>query len=277
MWNNKITSLDSKKGKWNLILITGIFAFIFTNVFEPFGIYNSPNKNGFEIFLEINIALLSVVGTLALSQFFIRKMFGITHFTYFTIVFWFIFESFFIGAVWTLLTVLIDGNSSSVINLWITNVIECIFLIGLPYFATLVYLTFKEKTKTVNYLQKEINKEKINPDTIISFKESSDKEKLNLRLKDILYVESSDNYVVIYYRFNQTIEKEILRNTIKNLELELQPYQIIRCHRSYMVNPVNIIKKEKTNKGFNLFLKGVENTIIPVSKSYNSELEKITR
>ncbi len=277
MWNNKISSLDSTKGKWNLILITGIFAFIFTNVFEPFGIYNSPNKNGFEIFLEINIALLSVVGTLALSQFFIRKMLGIKHFTYLTIVFWFIFESFFIGAVWTLLTVLIDGNNSSVINLWITNVIECIFLIGLPYFATLVYLTFKEKTKTVNYLQKEINKEKINPDTIISFKESSDKEKLNLRLKDILYVESSDNYVVIYYRFNQTIEKEILRNTIKKLELELQPYQIIRCHRSYMVNPINIIKKEKTNKGFNLFLKGVENITIPVSKSYNSELEKITR
>jgi len=277
MWNNKITSLDSKKGKWNLILITGIFAFIFTNVFEPFGIYNSPNKNGFEIFLEINIALLSVVGTLALSQFFIRKMFGIKHFTYFTIVFWFMFESFFIGAVWTLLTVLIDGNNSSVINLWVTNIIECIFLIGLPYFATLVYLTFKEKAKTVNYLQKEINKEKINPDTIISFKESSDKEKLNLRLKDILYVESSDNYVVIYYRFNQTIEKVILRNTIKNLEAELQPYQIIRCHRSYMVNPINIIKKEKTNKGFNLFLKGVENTTIPVSKSYNSELEKITR
>ncbi len=277
MWNNKISSLDSTKGKWNLILITGIFAFIFTNVFEPFGIYNSSNENGFEIFLEINIALLSVVGTLALSQFFIRKMLGIKHFTYLTIVFWFIFESFFIGAVWTLLTVLIDGNNSSVINLWITNVIECIFLIGLPYFATLVYLTFKEKTKTVNYLQKEINKEKINPDTIISFKESSDKEKLNLRLKDILYVESSDNYVVIYYRFNQTIEKEILRNTIKKLELELQPYQIIRCHRSYMVNPINIIKKEKTNKGFNLFLKGVENITIPVSKSYNSELEKITR
>ncbi len=277
MWNIKLTSIDSNKGKWNLILITGIFAFIFTNVFEPFGIYNSPNKNGFEIFLEINIALLSVVGTLALSQFFIRKMLGVKHFTYLTIVFWFMFESFFIGAVWTLLTVLIDGNNSSVINLWVTNIIECIFLIGLPYFATLAYLTFKEKTKTVNYLQKEINKEKINLDTIISFKESSDKEKLNLRLKDILYVESSDNYVVIYYRFNQTIEKEILRNTIKNLEAELQPYQIIRCHRSYMVNPINIIKKEKTNKGFNLFLKGVENTIIPVSKSYNSELEKITR
>ncbi len=277
MESTKLTSIDSKKGKWSLILITGLFAFIFTNIFEPFGIYNSQNKSGFEIFLEINIALLGAIGTLALSQFVIRKALRIDHFTYFTIVFWFVFESFLIGGVWTLLTVLIDGDVASVFSLWLTNIIECVFLIGLPYFSTLVYLSFREKAETVDYLQKEINKEKVNPNIVVSFKDNSDKEKLNLRLGDVLYVESSDNYVVIHYRFNQRIEKELLRNTIKNMETELQPYAIIRCHRSYMVNPINIIKKEKTPKGFNLFIKYDEQAIIPVSRSYSSELEKILK
>lgn len=276
MWNTKLTSINSKKGKWKLILITGIFAFIFTNIFEPFGIYNSPNKNGFEIFLEITIALLSVIVALVISQFLLRKILKIKYFTYLTIIFWFVFESVLIGALWTLLTILIDGNNISNLNLWISNIIECVFLIGLPYFATLVYLTYKEKSKIIDNLQEEVNKEKINPETIIAFKESSDKEKLSLRLKDILYLESSDNYVVIYYKADQTVQKKLLRNTIKKLALELQRYDIIRCHRSYMVNSINIIRKEKTSSRFNLFIKGVKQ-LIPVSKSYISELEKILK
>ena len=274
--NTKLTSLDSNKGKWKLIFITGIVAFVFINIFEPFGIYSIPNKNEFEIFLEIGIALLSVTGMLTLSQFLLRRILNIQRFTYLTIVYWFIFESILIGAVWSLLTVLIDGGiDTPFFNLWITNIIECVFLIGLPYFATLFYLGFKEKSRKVALLQEEISKEKINPGAIVSFKENSNKEKLDLRLEDVLYIESNDNYVVIHYIINQKTEKSLLRNTIKNLEKELQPYGIVRCHRSYMVNTLNIIKKEKTPKGFNLFLKSDENAIIPVSKSYTSEMEKI--
>jgi len=274
MWKNKITAINSKKGKWKLILITGIFAFLFTNIFEPFGIYNSQNKSSFEIFLEINIAISSVVATLVLSQFIIIKIVGIKYFTYLTITVWFLFEAFLIGAIWTLLTVLIDGNMSSVLNLWVTNIVECIFLIGLPYFATISYLSFKEKMKKITHLQEKIGERKTNPDTIIPLKESSNKEKLSIRLRDILYIESDDNYVIVHFTKNQQLDKVMLRNTIKKFEAELLPYGIIRCHRSYMVNPINISRKEKTATGFNLFFKEFEQLVVPVSKSYTSELEK---
>jgi hypothetical protein len=275
MLNTEITAINSKNGKWSLILITGAFAFIFTNIFEPFGIYNSQNKSSFEIFLEINIAILSVVITLIFSQFIIRKITGIKHFTYLTIVAWFFFEAFLIGAIWALLTILIDGGVSSVINLWVTNIVECIFLIGLPYFAAISYLSFKEKNSKVILLQEKLNKKKTHPNTIISFKGSSNKEKLSLQLKDVLCVESDDNYIVLHFTANQQLEKIMLRNTIKKLEVELHPYGIIRCHRSFMVNPANIARKEKTPKGFNLFIRGFEQLVVPVSKSYTSELEKI--
>ncbi len=275
MLNTKITAINSKKDKWSLILITGIFAFIFTNIFEPFGIYSTQDKSGFEIFLEINIAILSVVVTLILSQFIIRKTVKIKHFTYLTIVFWFLFEAFLIGGMWTLLTILIDGNVSSIFNLWIANIVECIFLIGLPYFATIFFLYFKEKTRKVIHLQEKINEKKINPKTIISLKESSNKEKLSIRLENILYIESDDNYVVIHFVENEKIEQILLRNSIKKLETELLPYGIIRCHRSYMINPINISRKEKTSKGFNLYVKGFEQKAVPVSKSYISEIEKV--
>jgi hypothetical protein len=274
-WNTKLVSINSNEGKWKLILITGVFVFIFTNIFEPFGIYNSEDKSGFEIFLEINIAIIGVVSSLTFSQFFIRKVFRLYSFTYLNIVFWFILESIIIGLVWALLTTLIDGSSPLFFNLWFINALEAIFLIGLPYFAAIAYISFSEKNRIVTHLKDQLNKEKIDPDTIISFKEHSNKTKLSLRLVDVLYVESSDNYVVIFYSIGDKLEKAVLRNTIKQLEKELKPYEIIRCHRSYMVNPINISRKEKTTAGLNLFFGKFEKIVVPVSKSYISELEKI--
>ena len=274
-WNTKLTSINSNRGKWKLILITGVFVFIFTNIFEPFGIYNSVDKSEFEIFLEINIAIIGVVASLAFSQFFIRKVFRVESLTYLSIPFWFLIESIIIGVVWTLLTTLIDGSSLLFFDLWLSNVLECVFIIGLPYFASIIYLSFSEKNTTVTHLQDQLNKEKIDPNTLISFRENSNKTKLSLRLGDLLYVESSDNYVVIFYSNGTKIEKTVLRNTIKQLEQELTPYEIIRCHRSYLVNPINIKRKEKTSKGLNLFFRKFEGVVVPVSKSYTSELEKI--
>jgi hypothetical protein len=274
-WNTKITSINTTKGKWKLILITGVLAFVFTNIFEPFGIYNSVDKSEFDIFLEINIAIVGVVASLCFSQFFIRNVFRLASFTYLTIIFWFLVESIIIGIIWTALTLIIDGSSLLFFDLWFSTILEAIFLIGLPYFTSIVYLSSNEKNKTFTHLQDQLNKEKIDPNTLISFKENSHKTKLSLRLGDLFYVESSDNYVLIFYSNGDKLEKRVLRNSIKQLEQELIPYEIIRCHRSYMINPINVSRKEKTTKGLNLFFRKFEEVVVPVSKSYASELENI--
>ena len=271
----ELTSINTNKGKWHLILFTGLFAFIFTNIFEPYGLYSSSGNNHFETFLELNVAILAVLLTLIMSHFVIRRLVGIHSFTFLTIFFWFFFESLLIGALWTILTVLIDGHKQPVLSLWLVNVIECVFLIGLPYFVSIFYLNVKEKNRKISRLLKKINKEKIKPESIVPFKEKSGKEKMSICLKDILYIESSDNYVLVHYKFNETTEKYLLRNTIKNLEKTLRSFNIIRCHRSYMVNVLNVVRKEKSAKGFTLYLKGMEQVAIPVSKSYTSELNKI--
>ena len=274
MWNNKLTSIETTKGKWQLLLITGLFAFLFTNLFEPFGIYNTAKDNYFNTFLEINIALLVVICVLYLSQFFIRKLVGIKQFTYLTIFLWFLFESVLIGTTWMLLSILIDGPFDTTFNLWINNIIDAIFLIGLPYFSTIFFLNYIEIKRKLTHLSTLNNKEKTSLDKIFSFKDTSGKAKIGIRFGDILYLESNDNYVTIYYQLNKAIEKFMLRNTITYIESELKLTHIIRCHRSFMVNLTKIIKKEKTPKGFNLNLKNIDRQI-PVSKSYTSEFNKI--
>ncbi len=272
---SKITAIDTQSGKWKLILFTTFFAFVFTNIFQPFGIYTGNIEQNITVFIEIIIALTSLLGTLIFSQFLLRRLFNLTEFSYLNLTVWFLFESVLIATLWAVLSVLIDGLITGFISIWVECWVECVILIAPPYFAAIFLLNYKEKKESIDQLRNEINKNKINPNQIIAFKDTSGKEKISISLKDLLAIESNDNYVTIYYRFDNSIEKYLLRNTIKNLEEELKQLKVIRCHRSYMVNPSNIIKKEKNQKGLSLFLKDLEGKTIPVSKTYFSEVEKI--
>ncbi len=271
MLNTPLNSINSTSNKWKLVLITGGFAFLFTNIFQPFDIYSPQEKSSFDIFLELNIAIFSAISILAISHFQLKKILGITTFTYKSIMLWFLIESLLIGFTWMTMTYIIDGFSVSILEEWVNNTIEAIFLLALPYFSTLFYLNYKEKAAKIDQLLEEINSNKIAPDTDIIFKDFANKEKITLKLGNILYLEANDNYVEIFYLNQQKTERYLLRNAIKNLEKELIIFEIQRCHRSYMVNIMNIAQKKKTSKGLQLQLNNPESTLINVSKTYTSQ------
>ena len=95
---------------------------------------------------------------------------------------------------------------------------------------------------------------------------------LSIRCEDLLFAESADNYVCVWYLHNNTPKKFMLRNNLKNLTTMLQDTHVVRCHRSYMVNMdhVKILKREKEG----IFLElGVENVPdIPLSKTYTQSV-----
>ena len=92
--------------------------------------------------------------------------------------------------------------------------------------------------------------------------------RFSIQQEDLLYLEASDNYVTIYYSDNTKISKFLVRNTLKNFENTLKGNNLIRCHRSYMVNfdKVKILKKEKD--GLILELNINQSCNIPVSKTF---------
>jgi len=88
---------------------------------------------------------------------------------------------------------------------------------------------------------------------------------------DILFIEAMQNYVLIH---SKNSNKQTLRNTLIKLENELTPHNIIRCHRSYLVN-INAIKSVSGNaQGLKLQLKNVEQ-IVPVSRKYIPKIKAV--
>lgn len=91
-----------------------------------------------------------------------------------------------------------------------------------------------------------------------------------LPLKDILYMEASDDYVA----FNTEGEVFIKTQTLKSLETGLDPGQFVRIHRSYMVQVQQISKIEPYEKeGHVVILKNGKR--LPVSKTGYPKLKAI--
>ena len=99
-------------------------------------------------------------------------------------------------------------------------------------------------------------------------KDENDKIKFSVLAKDLLILESTDNYVSVFYILEGKVQRELLRNTMKNLEDFLKDSPIIRCHRSFMVNSENIEFVKKAGKKLNLKVRLLDRTI-PVSEKYS--------
>ena len=108
------------------------------------------------------------------------------------------------------------------------------------------------------------------PLTIFS---SNKKNKLEVELENLLFVEAMQNYVSIYFLKEKKVEKEILRTTLSNVSQQLKDTVIIRCHRSYLVNPNQIQNVEGNAQGLKLTLRHLNNQFIPVSRKFISALK----
>ena len=88
----------------------------------------------------------------------------------------------------------------------------------------------------------------------------------------IVLAESQGNYVRVVYEPEDGETAELrLRATLKAVEEALADAEILRCHRSFLVNPAYILSATGNAQGLRLKLRGVGEEV-PVSRAYVGEL-----
>lgn len=102
----------------------------------------------------------------------------------------------------------------------------------------------------------------------IEFRSDNNNETLSLTVSEVVFVKSSDNYVEIGYLEFENLKKKLLRNTLKNIEVQIRQYSnFIRCHRTCIVN-VHFIQKLHRDTGNQwLSINGTDEKL-PVSRQY---------
>jgi len=102
--------------------------------------------------------------------------------------------------------------------------------------------------------------------------ESASGKELVVELSNFLYASSSNNYSEVYYKIGQEVKKDLLRLSLKKLADQVASHtEIIRCHKSYLVNKGNITSIDGNARSLVLTIAGVSDEI-PVSRSFDRSL-----
>lgn len=104
---------------------------------------------------------------------------------------------------------------------------------------------------------------------LIRFYDEQKRLKLVVSSDAILYIQSEENYVRIVHLDNGRVREFTLRSSMRALEELLQRHGLVRCHRSYFLNPERVEILRKDANGYfqaRLDREGIEP--IPVSKRY---------
>lgn len=104
----------------------------------------------------------------------------------------------------------------------------------------------------------------------IVLKAESGNEQIEVQPGNLLYIESMDNYSAVYFLRENSVQKILLRGSLKFMEGQLQNQtKILRCHRTYIVNLANAESATGNAQGYKLKLKNVQ-IPLPVSRNYLS-------
>lgn len=102
----------------------------------------------------------------------------------------------------------------------------------------------------------------------IEFISENNSENLKLLISEVVVIKSADNYVEIIYKEGNNYKKKLIRNTLRNIELQIKQYSnFIRCHRICIVNLHYIEKLIRSNNNHWLIIREYDEQI-PVSRQY---------
>lgn len=263
--------LFKKANVIKIVAFTAVYASIFINIYKPFGSGNwMENTSQVYFFLYSSVIVLIGFVVIALSRivmYFWHQRQAIVYIQY---LIWILFEVIFMSIFFTIIVLAIRPE----VNAWLTfkdSFYNTVLILVLPYFICHIFLSMSERNKELE------ERDRIKPlDSsvrMIDFYDERETLRLSVMKSKVIYVEAADNYVYIFYKKQSGVTRFMLRNRLKAMEKYLADVDIVRCHRSYMVNLeyVSVIRREPG--GIYLELSIPEVPDIPLSQTYRDKVD----
>ena len=112
-------------------------------------------------------------------------------------------------------------------------------------------------------------------DSLMRFADNTQRIKLMIASSAVQYIKAEENYVHICYIEGERLKEYPLRASMKSLEELMHKHGLIRCQRSYYINPQHIKVLRRDKEGMiTAELNNPHLKPIPVSPRYYDELAK---
>jgi hypothetical protein len=259
--------LNEKQNIIRLILFTSLFALVFINAYSPFGADRWYNLTRLEFFTYSSLTILLGVLVVVISRimmYHVCKRHTINIWQY---LLWIFAEVLSMALAYGLFEKLFLKDARMFTELVKNSSRNTALVLLLPYSVLWLYFSWRDKKEQIERLA-DYPTSLDNTRNMIPFYDDKGILKFSIKKENLLYLESAENYVNICYLNKGKVSKYLLRDTLKKIEENFSGTEIVRCHRSYMVNfeKVKVIRKDKD--GLKLEFDNPSVTDIPVSKTY---------
>lgn len=247
------------------MIILPVFFFSFMMIYRPSGSQDFMGGEWFGVHLTISSCILLLSSILMRLLYYYLPM----KINYSLYIFWclgeIIFATFFIALyVW-----LVQHKPMPYFEAFAIAFKFLLLTLVIPYVILALSLRLYEyHAKTDDMTSDSLHR--------MRFYDDKHNLKIVLMPESILYITAEENYVNIFYSENGKMRNYVLRSSMKALDELCQDNGLIRCHRSYYINPshVKVLRKEKEGVIY-AELDAQEMIHIPVTKRYYDRLSEM--
>ena len=274
-WARPYPLIESRRDKLLLVLGFGLFTYVFLLIYRPFGAAELGAGGawfllGFGGSVSVSLAISYFALPNWLPRWFRQERWQLGK------EILFLSFSFLLVATLNYLYNRIVGGSFAPQHSWI-GFVGITFAVGvfpliILIFLTELYLNRKNKIEARRLNDHLLERPASPSDRRLAIQpETSTSAPFLLHEADFLFALAENNYTTVFHTKNGRLERELLRLSLRKLEEQLAPHSdLIRCHRSYMVNRNRIASIVGNARNLSLQMEGFEEEI-PVSRSFPRE------
>ncbi|MCQ2141696.1 MAG: LytTR family transcriptional regulator [Bacteroidales bacterium] len=248
-------------------LVIPLFFMGFMLLYEPMGarefISAGRGLYAFNVTMMMCIALLSLVGTRLPFHFIWRN--HSLHWLWYAV--WCLGEIFVIACFHALYLYLMYKGGIP----YFSVLARCfgLDLMTMIYPYVILLLAIEVKAQSESGLEE-------SSDELVRFTDTYMRVKLVIAPSAILYIAAEENYVRISYMDGEILKDYVLRSSMKAIEQLVQKHGLVRCHRSYFINPKRIKVLRKDAEGQIVADLAIPTASkVPVSKRYYDALSDL--
>ena len=242
------------------MIVLPLFFFAFILVYHPFDLISFFGSTWFGVHVTVLscIILACVIVTRLLYYFLPLKL------NYALYIAWCFAEGIFASFFASLYLWLIKDDPGVYFDVLSKTLEFILFTLAIPYsilaLSIKIYDLQNSKAESVNAAR-------------MRFYDVNRNLKLVVTADTVLYIGAEENYINIFYTDNGKVKSYVLRNSMRSVDELCLTNGLVRCHRSFYVNPSHVTVLRKDKEGIvsaELDMEDVRD--IPVSKTYYKNL-----
>lgn len=256
-----------EKLKYNIIYILGIpiFSLGFVLLYKPQSVVALLDMGRDMLSFNTTIVMCILLGVMLISRALMLSLYKQLHLNWLKLAGWEVAEIISMSLFSALyISLMYKGDLS---YFWVLG--WCAFYL---FFVTIYpYIIFDLAIALAGKNQEEV----VADDSLMRFIDNTQRLKLMIASSAVLYVEADENYVHICYLEGTRVKDYALRASMKSLEELMTKHGLLRCQRSYYINPLHVKVLRRDKEGVISAELDIANIKpIPVSPKYYDAVAK---